>query len=76
MLGYRIAESAAGRGAASWAVGRVCELARGVHGLTQLFADVSRDNPGSRKVLERNGFEELEPVQWDGGSGVRMICRL
>ena len=55
-LGYRIARKAAGRGVATAAVREVCELAAAKYGLTKLRARVTRDNPASRRVLERNGF--------------------
>ncbi|GAA3072928.1 MULTISPECIES: GNAT family protein [Actinomycetes] len=71
-LGYRVAEAAAGRGVATWAVGRICEVAAGSYGLRTLTAEVSHENLASRRVLERNGFHVQGPATWDGGTGVRM----
>ncbi|GHJ42747.1 N-acetyltransferase [Catellatospora sp. TT07R-123] len=59
-LGYRIGRDFAGRGLATEAVGRVCELARTAYGLTRLRARTSAANLGSRKVLLRNGFAQVE----------------
>ncbi|WP_217242414.1 GNAT family N-acetyltransferase [Streptomyces sp. AC555_RSS877] len=56
VLGYRVAESAAGRGVATAAVAAVCRLAATTYGLTSLTAGASLDNPASRTVLERSGF--------------------
>ncbi len=55
-LGYRIAESAAGRGLATAAVRQVFALAVGEYGLTALRAATTVDNAGSRAVLARTGF--------------------
>jgi len=59
VLGYRIGESAAGRGYASAAVGAVLALAFGELGLKRIEADASVANPASRRVLERNGFVQF-----------------
>ncbi|MFE4358224.1 N-acetyltransferase [Kitasatospora xanthocidica] len=55
-LGYRIAESAAGRGVAKAAVAEACRLAATAYGLTVLTAVTTVDNPASQAVLARNGF--------------------
>ncbi|MFE6050162.1 GNAT family N-acetyltransferase [Kitasatospora sp. NPDC056446] len=55
-LGYRIAESAAGRGLATAAVAEACRLAAASYGLTALTAVTTVDNPASQAVLTRNGF--------------------
>ncbi|MFE4971799.1 GNAT family N-acetyltransferase [Kitasatospora sp. NPDC056651] len=55
-LGYRVAESAAGRGIATAAVTEACRLAATAYGLTALTAVTTVDNPASRAVLARNGF--------------------
>ncbi|MGQ7786082.1 GNAT family N-acetyltransferase [Nesterenkonia sp. K-15-9-6] len=75
-LGYRVAEAAAGRGVATWAVGRICELAVGSYGLCTLTAEVSHGNVASRRVLERNGFRVQGSASWDGGTGVRLLRSL
>lgn len=56
MLGYRIGQSAGGRGIASEAVRQVLEIAFGRLGLKRIEADASVENAGSMRVLERNGF--------------------
>jgi len=56
VLGYRIGQSAGGRGIASAAVGQVLEIAFGQLGLKRIEADASVANAGSIRVLERNGF--------------------
>lgn len=55
-LGYRMAQSAGGRGYASEAVRQVVDKAFGTHGLKRLEATVRPENEGSVKVLLRNGF--------------------
>ena len=55
-LGYRIAESAAGRGHASEAVRQVLAKAFDELGLLRLTAQARVSNEGSIKVLQRNGF--------------------
>jgi [ribosomal protein S5]-alanine N-acetyltransferase len=55
-LGYRVAERAAGRGVATAGVRDVCTRAAAEYGLTALTAKTTRDNLGSRRVLERTGF--------------------
>ncbi|MFJ9841035.1 GNAT family N-acetyltransferase [Kitasatospora sp. NPDC101155] len=55
-LGYRIAESAAGRGLAKAAVAEACRLAATAYGLHALNAATTLDNPASQAVLTHNGF--------------------
>lgn len=55
-LGYRIAESEAGRGVASEAVRQGMALAFGEHALWRVEATASAFNLGSQRVLEKNGF--------------------
>lgn len=58
-IGYRIAESACGRGYARAAVRQaVDEAAR--RGLSRLAAKTTVDNVASRRVLEANGFEQVD----------------
>ncbi|MFJ7158708.1 GNAT family N-acetyltransferase [Streptomyces sp. NPDC101118] len=70
-LGYRIGESASGRGVATAAVEEVCRLAAGPYGLSRLFAVVTLDNPASRAVLRRTGFTEAGDTVVDGRPGIR-----
>lgn len=55
-LGYRVAESAGGRGIGSVAVRQVLALAFGPLGLRRIEAVVRPENTASVRVLERNGF--------------------
>lgn len=56
VLGYRIAESAGGKGYASEAVRQVVDIAFGELGLLRIEADARVENAGSARVLVRNGF--------------------
>jgi [ribosomal protein S5]-alanine N-acetyltransferase len=58
-LGYRVAESATGKGVAAEAVRQVVALAFNEHGLVRLEATTREQNVGSVKVLERNGFAQF-----------------
>ena len=58
-LGYWVAERANGRGLATKAVGELIPIAFGELGLHRLEAGTLVDNLGSRRVLEKNGFEEI-----------------
>jgi ribosomal-protein-alanine N-acetyltransferase len=72
VLGYRVAERAAGRGVATATVQEMCRLAATRHGLRTLRAATSANNPGSRKVLTKNGFIPVgpaEPADLGGKSG-------
>ncbi|MEU8924508.1 GNAT family N-acetyltransferase [Kitasatospora sp. NPDC048545] len=61
-LGYRVAESAGGRGIATAAVAEVCRLAAGPYGLRFLTAATTVDNAASQAVLARNGFRFRQEV--------------
>jgi ribosomal-protein-alanine N-acetyltransferase len=58
-LGYRMAESACGKGFASEAVRLVLARAFGELGLKRLEANARINNEGSVRVLLRNGFREF-----------------
>ncbi len=58
-LGYRMAESACGKGYASEAVRLVLGKAFGELGLVRVEANARVGNEGSVKVLLRNGFREF-----------------
>lgn len=75
-LGFRVAEAATGRGVATGAVRRICELARDDYGLTRLFARASLVNIGSLTVLRRNGFVAHGEVVLNGKPGVRLVREL
>jgi ribosomal-protein-alanine N-acetyltransferase len=59
VLGYRVAESACGRGLASEAVRQVLGIAFGTLGLSRIEADARIDNSASIRVLLRNGFVQF-----------------
>ena len=61
-LGYRVAQSAAGRGVATAAVRELCQLAAARHGLRILRAATSRDNAASQRVLAKAGFVPVGPA--------------
>ncbi|MEV7771637.1 GNAT family N-acetyltransferase [Kitasatospora sp. NPDC086791] len=65
-LGYRVAESAGGRGIATAAVAEVCRLAADLYGLRFLTAATTVDNAASRAVLARNGFRFRQEVLLSG----------
>ena len=73
-LGYRIAERVTGRGLATTAVRRVCQLARTDYGLTSLRAGAAADNRASQAVLTRAGFELASTAE--PGGEVRFVRRL
>ncbi|WCE32304.1 GNAT family N-acetyltransferase [Vibrio sp. SCSIO 43137] len=58
-LGYRIAESVAGKGVASQAVKMIKTIAREELGLTLLNATAAKSNPASARVLEKSDFEKV-----------------
>lgn len=61
-LGYRVAERASGRGAATAAVHEMCGIAGEEFGLASLRAAVSHANVASRKVLTSNRFVAIGPA--------------
>ncbi|MCX4775740.1 GNAT family N-acetyltransferase [Streptomyces sp. NBC_01264] len=65
-LGYRIGQRAAGRGAATAAVRKVCRLAATEYGLGSLTASAALHNPASAAVLRRTGFTVLGETVLDG----------
>ncbi len=74
VLGYRVAQQAAGRGVATTAVRELCRLAADRHGLRTLRAAVSHVNLASQKVLAKAGFTPVgpaDPADVGGKQGVR-----
>ncbi|MFH8342183.1 GNAT family N-acetyltransferase [Streptomyces sp. AM6-12] len=69
-LGYRIAERAAGRGLATWAVRELCARAADAYGLTFLTAATTLDNTASRTVLARTGFTATGETRLSGRPGL------
>ena len=62
VLGYRVAQQAAGRGVATASVRELCQIAAARHGLRTLRAATSHDNPASQKVLAKAGFVPVGPA--------------
>ncbi|MFG1809633.1 GNAT family N-acetyltransferase [Streptomyces sp. NPDC049040] len=62
VLGYRVAEHAAGRGVATAAVRELCRLAPVRYGLRTLRAAAAERNEASRKVLAKAGFVPVGPA--------------
>lgn len=75
-LGFRVAQSAAGRGTATTAVRRLCQVAHRDYGLTALWAATTLDNAGSQTVLLRSGFVAEGERTLDGRPGRRYGLRL
>lgn len=69
-LGYRIAESATGKGLATWAVREICTLARTQYALTRLTAKTTTDNHASQKVLHRTAFHQTGQTQLNDKPGL------
>jgi len=70
-LGYRIAESAAGRGVATAAVTEVCRIAASAYGLDALTARTTVTNPASMAVLRKTGFVVVGELVLNGHDGHR-----
>ena len=62
VLGYRVAQQAAGRGVATASVRELCQIAAARHGLRTLRAATSHDNAASQKVLAKAGFVPVGPA--------------
>ncbi|MFI5829966.1 GNAT family N-acetyltransferase [Streptomyces sp. NPDC051578] len=75
-LGYRIGESAAGRGLATAAVAAILRLAADPYGLRELSAVTTLDHPASMTVLTRNAFTPTGDPLIDGRPGIRYTHRL
>jgi ribosomal-protein-alanine N-acetyltransferase len=62
VLGYRVAQHAAGRGVATAAVRELCRLAAAQYGLRTIRAATSHENIASQKVLAKAGFVPVGPA--------------
>ena len=62
VLGYRVAQQAAGRGVATASVRELCQIAAARHGLRLLRAATSHDNAASQRVLAKAGFVPVGPA--------------
>ncbi|MGK7378022.1 GNAT family N-acetyltransferase [Planococcus sp. 1R117A] len=58
-LGYRVGQAYIGQGIASRAVKLLIKAADGLD-ISQLEAKTTKDNIASQKVLEKNGFKQIE----------------
>jgi ribosomal-protein-alanine N-acetyltransferase len=58
-LGYRIGQVFQGQGVASQAVKEIIKIAKDTYGLREIEAGTATDNIGSRRVLEKNGFQVI-----------------
>jgi ribosomal-protein-alanine N-acetyltransferase len=79
VLGYRVAQHAAGHGVASTTVRELCRLAAARYGLHTLRAATTRENVASQKVLANNGFVPVGPAgpaDLGGKSGTWYQCDL
>jgi RimJ/RimL family protein N-acetyltransferase len=81
-IGYRIAQSAAGKGLATAALQHLVSLASTHWRLKEVFAEVTADNEASARVLEKCGFvrgellPELAQVAGKWVDGHRFVLRL
>jgi ribosomal-protein-alanine N-acetyltransferase len=73
-LGYRVAESVAGRGVATTAVRELCTLASEEHGLRTVRAATTEANIASQKVLLKAGFVAVGPAKPEQLGGKTGTC--
>jgi RimJ/RimL family protein N-acetyltransferase len=59
LLGYWVAPDFRRQGLASWAVSEFCDWATLEFDLQAVLVEVAAANPGSRRVVERTGFEVI-----------------
>lgn len=58
-IGYRLCQSATGQGLATKIVAELLKIAKTNHGIQHIKAHTTTNNPASRRVLEKNGFEHI-----------------
>jgi ribosomal-protein-alanine N-acetyltransferase len=73
-LGYRVAESVAGRGVATTTVLELCKLASEQHGVTSVRAATTPANISSQKVLLKAGFVAVGPAKPEQLGGKTGTC--
>jgi [ribosomal protein S5]-alanine N-acetyltransferase len=73
-LGYRVAESVAGRGVATTAVRELCTLASEQYGVRTVRAATTHANVASQKVLLKAGFVAVGPAKPEQLSGKTGTC--
>jgi ribosomal-protein-alanine N-acetyltransferase len=79
VLGYRLAQQAAGRGVATATVQQLCRLAAAQHGLRTLRAATTHQNVASQRVLAKAGFVPIgpaDPADVGGKPGTWYECDL
>jgi ribosomal-protein-alanine N-acetyltransferase len=69
VVGYRVAESVAGRGVATSALRELCRLAAEQYGLEALSASTTNENVASQRVLEKADFVSVGPTDVAGRPG-------
>jgi ribosomal-protein-alanine N-acetyltransferase len=69
VLGYRVAEHAAGQGVATATVQELCRLAATQHGLHTIKAATTHTNVASQRVLIKSGFTPVGPADIGGKQG-------
>lgn len=74
-IGYGVAPTRRGKGAATRAVADVTAWARGDDRVLALTAETSVDNPASQTVLTRNGFQAVGERE-DSEDGALILWRL
>lgn len=62
-VGYRVAQSAVGKGVASFALQQLIAIAEHKFRLQRLQAEVLENNPASKRVLQKHGFVEVKTVE-------------
>jgi ribosomal-protein-alanine N-acetyltransferase len=70
VLGYRVAERAAGRGVATSCVEELCRVAPARHGVRTVRAAAALRNAASRRVLAKAGFAAAGPADPGDVGGV------
>jgi ribosomal-protein-alanine N-acetyltransferase len=73
-LGYRVAESIAGRGVATTGVRELCKLALVQHGVRTVRAATAHANIASQKVLLKAGFVAVGPAKPEQLGGKTGTC--
>jgi ribosomal-protein-alanine N-acetyltransferase len=76
VVGYRVAESVAGRGVATAALRELRRLAVEQYGLETLRASTSIENVASQRVLEKADFVSVGPTDVAGRPGTLFQCAL
>jgi RimJ/RimL family protein N-acetyltransferase len=62
-IGYGMVEPEWGQGYGTQAVAELVAICRAHGGITAINADTDLDNTGSRRVLEKNGFEHVRTTE-------------